>query len=67
MNCRSTVALNISPSRMLFGPTVEIFSETAIPTGQYEVNITLSPRFKLDLPLLKSVTGFDGIRVHFGN
>lgn len=45
----------------------KIAGKTAIPTGDYEVIITLSNRFKRDLPLLKDVPGFAGIRIHPGN
>jgi len=48
-------------------PGVKIPGETAIPEGSYEVIITLSQRFKRDLPLLLSVPNFEGIRIHTGN
>lgn len=38
-----------------------------IPEGIYEVELTMSPRFKRILPLLKSVPNFEGIRIHGGN
>lgn len=40
---------------------------TAIPTGKYDVILTFSPRFKRALPLLLSVKGYEGVRVHAGN
>lgn len=40
---------------------------TAIPTGEYDVILTFSPRFKRVLPLLLSVKGYEGVRVHAGN
>lgn len=40
---------------------------TAIPTGKYDVILTFSPRFKRVLPLLLSVKGYEGVRVHVGN
>ena len=46
---------------------VKVFGETAIPAGQYTIDITPSPRFKRDLPLLIGVQGFVGIRIHPGN
>jgi hypothetical protein len=33
----------------------------------YDVDITYSPHFKTDLPLVKDVPGFEGIRIHAGN
>lgn len=46
---------------------VKIAGETAIPAGVYAVDITYSPRFKRDLPLLIGVENFVGIRIHPGN
>lgn len=45
----------------------KIKSETAIPIGKYNVEITYSPRFKKNMPLIMNVKGFDGIRIHSGN
>jgi len=41
--------------------------ETAIPTGQYEVTITWSDRFKRLMPLIMNVPGYAGARIHWGN
>lgn len=46
---------------------VKIPGETAIPKGVYGVDITPSPRFKRELPLIVNVKGFVGIRIHPGN
>ena len=40
---------------------------TAIPTGRYLMELTLSPRFGRTLPIIIGVKGFDGIRIHRGN
>lgn len=40
---------------------------TAIPSGKYRVEITYSPKFKKNLPLIENVKGFEGIRMHSGN
>ena len=39
----------------------------AIPTGFYRVRLTYSPKFKEILPILDSVIGRTGIRIHAGN
>ena len=46
---------------------VKIKGQTAIPTGKYTVIVTMSPRFKKDLPLILNVPNFSGVRFHGGN
>lgn len=46
---------------------VKVPGETAIPEGRYQITMTWSPRFKMVLPLVNDVPGFDGIRIHSGN
>lgn len=46
---------------------VKIPNETAIPSGEYKVVLTMSRTFKRVLPLLLGVDGFTGIRIHRGN
>lgn len=45
----------------------KIHGQTAIPAGRYEVIITLSNRFKRELPILLNVPNYEGIRIHSGN
>ena len=40
---------------------------TAIPTGRYLMELTVSPRFGRTLPIIIGVKEFDGIRIHRGN
>lgn len=46
---------------------LKVYGKTAIPTGEYSVRMTLSPRFNRVMPLIENVKGFDGIRIHSGN
>ncbi|ATV32558.1 hypothetical protein CUC00_08315 [Prevotella intermedia] len=46
---------------------IKVYGETAIPSGKYEVRITMSSRFRCPLPLLVNVPGYEGIRIHAGN
>lgn len=45
----------------------KISGHTAIPYGTYEIEVTYSPKFKRELPLLLNVKHFEGIRIHRGN
>lgn len=45
----------------------KILGQTAIPAGEYEIVVNVSPRFKRKLPRLLDVPGFDGILIHRGN
>ena len=42
-------------------------TDYAILTGFYRLRVTMSPRFKIFLPLLDGVIGRSGIRIHAGN
>lgn len=46
---------------------MKVYGKTAIPSGRYEVAITMSNRFKKELPILLNVKGYEGIRIHPGN
>lgn len=46
---------------------VKINGKTAIPAGIYNVSVTMSTRFKKELPLLANVPNFSGVRIHGGN
>lgn len=45
----------------------KVYGQTAIPTGRYRVDVTMSARFKKMLPILLDVPNFSGIRIHAGN
>ena len=46
---------------------VKVYGKTAIPYGRYEVDWTMSARFKKMMPILLNVKGYSGIRIHKGN
>lgn len=45
----------------------KVYGETAIPYGTYKIQVSMSPKFKRELPLLLNVPHFEGIRIHRGN
>lgn len=45
----------------------KVYGKTAIPYGRYQVDWTLSSRFKIMMPILLNVKGYAGIRIHKGN
>lgn len=46
---------------------VKIPGQTAIPYGRYEVVLSYSNKFKMELPLFLNVPNFQGVRFHAGN
>lgn len=46
---------------------VKIYGKTAIKAATYNVVVTMSNRFKKELPLLLNVPNFEGVRIHGGN
>jgi len=46
---------------------LKVYGETAIPSGTYNVILSVSNRFKRLMPLLLDVPMFKGIRIHGGN
>lgn len=49
------------------GAEKKVYGETCIPFGRYKIDVTMSAKFKRELPILLNVPGFEGIRIHRGN
>lgn len=49
------------------GKEKKIKDNTAIPFGEYNVIVNVSPRFKRELPRILDVPNFEGILIHRGN
>ena len=45
----------------------KVYGETCIPFGTYKVILTMSPKFKRELPRLLNVPSFEGVLIHRGN
>lgn len=45
----------------------KVYGETAIPKGVYKMRLSMSNRFKVMMPEVLAVKGFEGIRIHAGN
>lgn len=45
----------------------KLYGETAIPFGDYKIELSMSPKFKRLLPMILNVNHFTGIRIHRGN
>lgn len=45
----------------------KVYGETAIPKGIYKMRLSMSNRFKVMMPEVLAVKGFEGIRIHAGN
>lgn len=48
-------------------PGVKVWGDTAIPAGTYAVRLSVSDRFRRELPEVLGVLGFSGVRMHGGN
>lgn len=52
--------------RTLNSEADKVYAQTAIPCGQYAVEVNYSPRFGRTMPQVMNVPFFTGIRIHSG-
>lgn len=52
---------------LAFIKSTKIATQTAMPSGDYRVILSISNRFKRLMPEVLNVKGFAGIRIHGGN
>jgi hypothetical protein len=45
----------------------KVYGKTAIPRGRYLLKVSMSPKYKRELPELLDVPGYKGVRIHSGN
>ncbi len=55
----------LEPPSRPFSPSVK--GKTAVPAGIYSLDLTHSPKFGRQLPILVNVPGMSGVRIHRGN
>ncbi|HBJ76706.1 MAG TPA: hypothetical protein DDY68_02410 [Porphyromonadaceae bacterium] len=58
---------DINRNGVFDGEEEKVYGETSIPFGRYSVDLTFSPKFGRELPILLDVHHFEGIRIHSGN
>ena len=46
---------------------IKVYGETAIPTGEYDVQMTYSPKYRRMMPEILNVPGWIGVRMHSMN
>ena len=69
LNCDGFVCFSLEDTDRYLedNPEDKQYGKSAIPRGKYKIIITYSNRFNRELPLLISVPGFSGVRIHPGN
>lgn len=45
----------------------KVWGKTAIPRGEYQVEMRWSPHFNMNLPHIMNVPGFEYVMIHWGN
>lgn len=48
------------------GDEEKVYGATAIPYGEYDIEVTWSPAFSREMVLIKNVPQFTGVRIHWG-